>query len=185
VTTRWPLRRPQITTWASTMSDVSLAARSLPMLVASTRSRGTTVVVGCRTNRASRTWRSGRRTAWASAEAGTVTGAFVWAARASRTTIRRSLRSRAISPPASSVRPGIRPPSVCGASVSRAFRLPMPSHHERADHQCLEVPLQAGRPNRRCRQEIHRQRVVRIPRRWMLSPPRRVHELDRVAPPQG
>src|SRR5580700_7980989 len=91
------------------MSDVSLAASSLPTLVASTRPRSITSVVGCRTRRASRACRSGRRTAWASAVAGTVTRAPVSRARARRTTTRRSFRSRAIRPPASRVTPGIRP----------------------------------------------------------------------------
>ena len=39
VTTCCPVRRAQITTWASTRSDVPLAASSLPTLVASTRPR--------------------------------------------------------------------------------------------------------------------------------------------------
>src|SRR5205085_2868769 len=38
VTAGWPARRAQITTWASVMSEVLLAASSLPTLVASTRS---------------------------------------------------------------------------------------------------------------------------------------------------
>src|SRR5580698_1429209 len=82
VTTYCPVRRAQITTWASTMSDVPLAASSLPTFVASTRPRSTTSVVGWRTSRASRTCRSGRRIAWASAVAGTVTRALVSRARA-------------------------------------------------------------------------------------------------------
>jgi hypothetical protein len=63
VTTCCPVRRAQITTWASTMSDVPLAASSLPTFVASTRSRSVTSVVGWRTRRASLTCRSGRRIA--------------------------------------------------------------------------------------------------------------------------
>ena len=118
VTTCCPVRRAQITTWASTMSDVPLAASSLPTLVASTRPRSITSVVGCRTRRASRAWRSGRRTAWASAVAGTVTRAPVSRARARRTTTRRSFRSRAIRPPASRVTPGIRPPTCPRAGVT-------------------------------------------------------------------
>ena len=104
-TTCCPVRRAQITTWASTMSDVPLAASSLPTLVASTRPRSITSVVGCRTRRASRACRSGRRIAWASAVAGTVMRAPVSRARARRTTTRRSFRSRAIRPPRRGLRP--------------------------------------------------------------------------------
>jgi beta-glucosidase len=63
VTMGWPLRRAQITTWASAMSEVPLAASSLPTFVASTRPRSTTSVVGCRIRRDNRTCRSGLRMA--------------------------------------------------------------------------------------------------------------------------
>ena len=73
VTTGWSARRAQITTWASAMSEVPLAASSLPTFVASTRPRLMTSVLGWRISRESRTCWSGRRMAWASTEAGTVT----------------------------------------------------------------------------------------------------------------
>ena len=64
-----------MTTWASAMSAVPLAASSLPTLVASTRSRSAMSVVSWRMSRDSRACRSGLRMAWASADAGTVTWA--------------------------------------------------------------------------------------------------------------
>ena len=45
------------------MSDVPLAASSLPTLVASTRPRSMTSVAGCRMNRESRAYLSGLRMA--------------------------------------------------------------------------------------------------------------------------
>jgi hypothetical protein len=93
-----------MTTWASAISEVPLAASSLPTFVASTRSRTATSVAGWRISRASRACRSGRRVAWASAVAGTVTAAPVSRARARSTSTRRSFLSRAISPPASTIR---------------------------------------------------------------------------------
>src|SRR5579875_3680830 len=108
VMTGWPARRAQMTTWASAMSEVPLAARRRPVLVASTWSRLTRSVAGWRIRRARRAWRSGRRIAWASTVAGIVTAAPVSRARASRTRTRRSPRSMAISAPASKVTPGIR-----------------------------------------------------------------------------
>ena len=75
---------------------------------ASTRSSGTTVVDACRTSRASRTWRSGRRSAWARAVAGTVTSALRSAAPAKRTITRRSPPSRAMRARGSRVTPAIR-----------------------------------------------------------------------------
>lgn len=58
------------------------------------------------------------------ARAGTVSLARVSAARASKTARRRSLRSTASSPPASSVRPGIRRPTPSAAPKCREARRP-------------------------------------------------------------
>ena len=109
VATACPALSAQTTTWASTISAVPVRARTMPTAVESGPSRATRSVPACRINRDRRACLAGLRMAWASAVAGIVIRIPRSLACARMTSIRRSFRSTAISPPASKVMPLTRP----------------------------------------------------------------------------
>ncbi len=127
VTTACRARSAQITTCASTISAVPVRASKRPTAVASGPSSGMRSVPGCLINRHRRACLAGLRIACASAVAGTVARTPRSLARAMSASVLRSLRSRAIRPPASKVIP-LTPPSfswrVALAPGKREFRRP-------------------------------------------------------------
>ena len=143
-----PVRRAQITTWASAMSAVRLAASRIPTWMASAPSRGTTRVSGCRTRRDKRACRSGCRTTCASAVAGTVIRAPISCARTNRAIARRSFRSSAIKPPASNVIPFTRPcADACASDRSRARNPPRRAPSWSADRRSVRAHARATAPS--------------------------------------
>ena len=105
VMTAWPARCAHNTTCASTMSAVDVRPSNKPTAVASGPLSGIRSVLACRISRESRACRAGLRIACANAVAGIVIRIPRSAARAISASTRRSLRSKAIRPPASKVIP--------------------------------------------------------------------------------
>ncbi len=176
----------QMTTCASAMSRVRLAARRMPTCVALAASSAAINVFGWRSSRDNRTCAAGRRSACASAVAGIVTRAPSSAARASSATTRRSFRSSAISAPASSVTPFKRLDSGPSAAHPRVIASPpkrAPSGS--AGHLSVAARDQALRPSLRHPRGKRRPRASQSLRRYRLSPRQPACESLRAARPRG
>lgn len=94
--------------------------------------------------------------------AGTVTGARVSAARASRTVTRPSVRSTATRPPASGVIPGIRRPNLCPASACPGDHRTMLVRHRSAARRSPAAPRRAVLPSPRRRRSPRQRQAGRI-----------------------
>lgn len=189
VRTACAARSAQTATWASTISEVPVRANRRPTAVASGPSSAIRCVLACRMSRVRRACREGFRITCASAVAGMVTGIPRSLARARSARTRRSLRSRAMSPPASKVTP-FRRPSFClcrnlREMAAREWRRPSPFPRQSADHLFAGAHRSASLSILLRRKERLPQRASRTRKRWQPLRPQQANGFPRFDHPEG